>query len=191
MEKFRAILDKLFWIFAITGTIAFVIILMGGAIPVNVNPNEQKVKFDLAHIGWTPIDPKNGKLEIDKQEKNVGWGSMKFTYAVDRGHRPGFRCDNVVMESMSFVSFDMKAEKPTVFAMQIKRKSNGQVLHKAFMVGKKWKNYKITFDEIRHSMRIKDKIPPNDFQKWLTFVDINPRYDKNTVWFDNFTIIRW
>ena len=191
MEKFRNILDKVFIIMMILAVLALIIAGLGGAIPININPSEQIVKFDLAYMGWKVTDPTMGTLKIDHNEKSQGWGSLEYTYNVKSSARPSFYCDNVVIESIMQMSFFMKAKKPCVYSLQIKRKSNDKIMQKSFKVGTKWKEYKITQDDLKVAMRIKGKIPQNDFKKWIRFVDANPRYKSNTVWFDHFKIIRW
>ncbi len=190
MEKFRSIVNSIFIFLVIIGTIALIIALMGGAFPISISAMEQTVKFDLAHIGWQPLIEGNGTMEIDYEEKAVGWGSLKYSYPEPSKGKPGFYCDNIVMESLSTVSFYMKAEKPTTYAIQIKRESNDELMYKTFRVGTEWEQHRISFDDIKMHMNIKGKIPPNDFHKWVAFVDLTPQRE-NTIWFDHFHIIRW
>lgn len=193
MEKFRSCLDKIFWVVAITGVIALIIALIGGAIPINMNPSNQVVKFDLAFIGWVPNDPANGTLSITHEKEDIesGWGSLQFDYKVVSGHRPAFHCDNMVIESINTLTFYMKSKKPSVWAVQIRRKSDDKILSKMFRVDTKWTKIFITIDDLKARSGIKGKFNLNDFKKWIQFVDVNPRYDENTVWLDHFSIVRW
>jgi hypothetical protein len=194
VEKFRAFLDRLFIVTVILGVIGLTIGLMGGAFPINFNPSSQNIKFDLAHVGWRPMDPATGTLKInfDKEHIQKGWGSLQYDYKPVRGKvSPGIVCDNVAMESLTMISFWMKAKHESVWLFQIKRKSDNKPFNMPFKVGKKWKQYTITLDEMKHRQGFKGKFNINDFQKHMQFIDMNPRYDENTVWLDDIKIVRW
>lgn len=192
MEKFRAFFDTLFWIVAVIMVLVLIILLLGGAIPINVNPGAQTVKFDLAHIGWEPNDPSTGILEIvhGKNEVKEGWGAMRYTYKVKRGKLPGFHCTNFQVEAIGIVTFEMKAKKPGVWQFQIKRKSDGKIFYRTFRVGTEWRKFRFGAYEIKQETGWVGKFDTNDFQMWLSIVDINPRYESNVIWIDEFHMER-
>jgi hypothetical protein len=192
MEKFRAFMDKVFWVVSILLVIAIVVLLFGGAIPININPSSQLIKFDLAHIGWEPNDPLTGTLEIvhDKKEVKEGWGAMRYSYKVRKGQLPGFHCTNFQVESILFLKFYVKAKKPGVWQIQLKRKTDGKIFHKTFRVGTEWFKYDVGAQEFKNETGYIGKFDTNDFQQWINIVDVNPRYDNNILWIDEFRMER-
>jgi len=169
------------------------ILLIGGAFPINWGTSEQIVKFDVARIGWETNDPSNGTFTIVHDQQNIkkGWGALRYDYKYKEKLRPGFHSKAYAIEGLINLNFWMKARKPCIWRVQIQRKSDNKIFYRTFRIGTKWKEYNANIYEMRDEARYKGKFSKNDLKKWVNFVDItNQSSGENTIWIDNIVIMK-
>ena len=191
METVRKIINAIFWIVFIGGLLVLIVLLVGGAFPISINPSEQKIKFDITYWGWEPLDPKHSTMLIVHEKENVkeGFGALQFSYKKGR-KRPGIKTEKIPVEGLTRMKFYMKAQKPGYWQVQIMRKSDKRIFHKTFKVGKKWRHYNFGVMDFVHEAGYKGKFSQTDLRAWIRFIPVNPIYKENTVWIDNIHLIR-
>jgi len=193
METVRKIINVLFWIVFIGGLAFLLILLIGGAFPINWGTSGQTVKFDVARIGWETNDPSNGTFTIVHDQQNIkeGWGALQYDYKYKEKPRPGFHSKAYTIEGLINLNFWMKARKPCIWRVQIQRKSDNKIFYRTFRIGTKWKEYNANIYEMRDEARYKGRFSKNDLKKWVNFVDItNQSSGANTIWIDNIVIMK-
>jgi len=194
METTRRVISTIFFILVICGLIFLMVLLVGGAFPISLGMGDQTVKFDLARIGWDPLNPADTFTIVHEDKfKKKGWGSLQFDYTYKEGKRPGIHSESYPIEGFYNISLYMKAKKPCVWQMRLKRKTDKKIFIFSFKVGKEWKKYTVSVYELKKTTKYKGKFDRLDFRKWIEFVDITPRKktgERNTVWFDDIRIAR-
>lgn len=193
METFRKILNTLFWIVFISGTLVLLVLLIGGAFPISFNPSAQKIKFDIAYFGWEMTDPQNGELKIvhKKGLYKEGFGALQYDYRFRKSRHPGIKSTAIPVEGLTRFKLYMKAKKPGIWQVQIKRKSDNKVFHKNLRVGTKWKHYDFGYTAFLKDTGYSGKFSQVDLRPWIRIVQADiPRYKENTVWIDGIELIR-
>lgn len=194
METTRKVVNVLFMIIVGGGLIFLLVLLIGGAFPINMGMGDQAVKFDVARIGWDPDDAADFFTIVHEDNlKKKGWGALQFDYKYKEGKYPGLHSTAYPMEGILSISVWMKAKNPCLWQIKIKRKSDGKVFKVTFKVDKTWKKHTFTASDFKEQTKHEGKFDRLDFAKWLNLVDVgeNKRTgERNTVWIDDLVITR-
>ena len=195
METTRKVINVIFMILVGGGLIFLLVLLIGGAFPINLGMGDQAVKFDIARIGWDPDDPGDFFTIVHEDNmKKKGWGALQFDYKYkDEGKYPGIHSTSYPMEAILRLSVWMKAKKPCIWQFRIKRKTDSKIFKVTFKVGKTWKKYTATISDFKEQTKHKGKFDKLDFRKWINLVDVTrgkKRGERNTVWIDDLIITR-
>jgi len=192
MEWTRRILNFIFWVAVTIGLIWVLIMSIGGGFPVSLSTSEATIKWDISYMGWELLNPTNGTLSIDFNEKKEGWGCLKFDYKPDRKRPPGVFCKHFGLEALLQLKFWAKAKNKCKVGVRLQDKKGELEFLVPVEVGTKWTHYTLKPDDFKNFAGYTGRMDSNRFGGYIEFRDItkNPSYKENTLWLDTLYIQR-
>jgi|GEM_PF-1754130 len=192
MELTRRILNTIFWIAVTIGGIWLLVMSLGGGFPMSLSTSEATIKWDISYMGWELLDPTNGKLKIDFDNKKEGWACLKLDYRPDRKRPPGIYCTHFGFEALLQMKFWLKARNKCLIGVRLKDKKGELEFLVPVEVGTKWVHYTLKPDDYKQRSGYSGRLDTNRFSGYIEFRDMtrNPSFKENTLWLDTLYIHR-
>lgn len=194
MESTRKVLNFIFIVAVIIGSIWALVMFIGGGFPVSLSTVEARAKFDVSKMGWELLQPDNGVITITHEKPDIkeGWGALQFDYQFNSKKPPGITSTCYGFEGLRVLKFWAKAKYPCLIGVRLKDKHDQYNFQINFSVGTKWKLISCGSVDFKLAANMKERMEATRFGGYIDIRDVTPKpqHKENTLWIDDIWILR-